>query len=228
MKIMLLFILSFTPHLFYSQYGVGIVNDTSGYINVRSSPKIGENVIDSIASGIPVYCYDREGNWIPVEFYQDHEVAQGYIYFNRIQFIDFTFDELPMGSPDANYRAFKIDSITIQVSSRNISVDELTIEPCDSTTKWCPPTINGKEFWGTDGGYPSQGYEKIVINSNVYDYRTDELSQYFSPSLGYMKCIKIDDLIYLIGHNGDGAAAYTVVWTIYYNLIIDHRMFYGF
>ncbi|WP_258540427.1 SH3 domain-containing protein [Parvicella tangerina] len=227
MKNILTLILAIIVNSCFSQYGLGIIVDPDGYVNVRSNPSIDNNIISTIPNETPVFCYDRDGNWVPVEVYIGDSLKQGFVYFDRIQFLD-SLEVFEPSKEENHVVSFHIGPVTIIMKEQDLSVNELNILDCEDEHGYCYFAKDGKRIWGTDGGRPYRGYQYITINSNEYSSISPEISHYFQPNLTYSSCAVHNSTIYLSASNSDGAGGYIVVWTIKGNQIVDHHAFYGF
>ncbi|WDF48423.1 hypothetical protein PQ459_08080 [Chryseobacterium sp. KACC 21268] len=87
-------IASFIFILIMSQTAFGqfaIISDKDGFVNVRSTAEIGNNICDKLENGFVVYSFEPNGNWINVDYKKKGKELNGYIYKDRIKFItDFT------------------------------------------------------------------------------------------------------------------------------------------
>lgn len=211
----------------FAQYGLGIIVDPDGYVNVRSSPNIENNVISTIPSDTPVFCYDKIGNWIPIELNEDHKIVTGYIYHDRILLLDSLEKIKPIRVQDHEVE-FQIFNTNITIKEQKLGSKELNLLDCEGDYEYCYNGKDGKPIWGTDGGCPRRSYQSISINSKMYSSVSPEISHYFQPNLTYTNCFIHDSTIYLSALNSDGAGGYIVIWTIKNDQIIDHRAFYGF
>lgn len=65
--IYLLFFLNFS-FCFGQQFEFGVINDNDGFVNVRSSKEIKNNITDKLDNGFIVSHFGAEGNWILIEY----------------------------------------------------------------------------------------------------------------------------------------------------------------
>lgn len=63
--------------------GYGVINDTDGYVNLRTEPNTKSKIIDKINNGTLVYCHN-EGGRINDFCFSDTPIGQGYIHSSRI------------------------------------------------------------------------------------------------------------------------------------------------
>src|SRR5690554_3610304 len=55
----------------------GFIEDNDGYVNIRSSSK---NIIDTLASGQIIYCFELEGEWLPIDYDLSRQNKSGYVH----------------------------------------------------------------------------------------------------------------------------------------------------
>jgi uncharacterized protein YgiM (DUF1202 family) len=83
--------------LFLPAFGqFGIIIDNDGFVNVRNSPNIDNNVIDTLKNNQIVYCLENEGEWISIDYHlNEKNVKTGYIHNSRIKKIN-NFYKIPL------------------------------------------------------------------------------------------------------------------------------------
>lgn len=72
----LIFILNY--NFCFSQFG--IIQDSDGFVNVRSSAKKDDNIFDKLENGFVVFSFETEGNWINIDYKKEGKILNGYIY----------------------------------------------------------------------------------------------------------------------------------------------------
>ena len=106
----------FTCILFQTTFGqFGIIADKDGFVNVRNSPNISNNIIDTLINGQIVFCLEAEGEWRPTDYYLSRQNKSGYIHNSRVKFID-EFDKIPYNKLTDSTVTFKKDSISLIIT----------------------------------------------------------------------------------------------------------------
>jgi len=226
-KIMTLTVLLILSTPGYAQFAV--VRDPDGFCNVRSNPVIDPgNVIDKLSNGDVVYCQERSGNWIEVEYRMSGETHSGYMYYDRL--IDIS-----------KYQAFdgyqkKPDEIILSTDKIAVVVKRRRFNPKAHELVYNPEkylaTIDGGEVWGEDGDVPKQEYKSIHVTYNdkdIYLPRT-AMQNLYGPNLNQTKAYYDHDgrAIYIESSNGDGAGGYSVIWRIVDGKYTDRFVLRGF
>ncbi len=190
------------------------VLDPDGFVYVRSLGNKTKTVIDSLKNEQIVYCFEgEEGGWRSVEYDDNGKVITGYIHGSRL-------------IPVSRHRAIKpnkISEASIKFKTNDMSL-KITNIPFDSTINKYDSEkvnnnelekINGKDFWGTDGGLPKFQYGAMVLRVGNRNIRLP-IDDLFEPNLDQVKLYVIDkaDVIFITADNGDGAGAYSVLWKI--------------
>lgn len=195
-----------------------IVADEDGFVNIRSSAEVADNIIDTLENGQVVYCFEAEGGWLPVDYDLSRQNKNGYIHKTRVKFIE-DFEKVAYSSLTDSSIVFKIDSIrlTINQVSFNPKSNNLQFHKANTANNEAGylEKVNGKEIWGTDGNVPRKQYGQMLLRigkDKIY-LPVDNL---FEPNLDYTS-LNIDSKnsrIYIAASNSDGAGAYAVLWII--------------
>jgi hypothetical protein len=205
--------------LFQTTFGqFGIISDKDGFVNVRNSPNISNNIIDTLTNGEIVFCLEAEGEWRPTDYDLGRKNKSGYIHNSRVKFID-EFEKISYDKLTDSTITFKKDSIILIITKTkfNPKNNELQYNKGDASKNemsWLEK-INGKEIWGTDGNVPKNQYGQITLTlgKNKIYLPIDNL---FEPNLEYTT-VNIDEknnTIYISAMNSDGAGGYSVLWII--------------
>lgn len=197
----------------------GIIADKDGFVNVRNSPNISNNIIDTLANGQIVFCLEEEGEWRPTDYHLNgQKFKSGYIHKSRLKLID-DFEKIPYNKLTDSVVAFKKDTIELIVTKtkfnpKNNKLQYHNGDASKNERSWLEK-INGKEIWGTDGNVPKNQYGQItlIIGKDKIYLPIDNL---FEPNLDYTS-INFDEknnTIYISAINSDGAGGYAVLWEI--------------
>lgn len=196
----------------------GIIVDKDGFVNVRNSPNISNNIIDTLTSGQIVFCLEAEGEWRPIDYDLSRQNKSGYIHNSRVKFID-NFDKISHDKLTDSVVTFKKDTIKLIVTKTKFNPKDNKLQYHEENTsknevRWLEK-INGKEIWGTDGNIPNNQYGQITLTlgKNKIHLPVDNL---FEPNLDYTT-VNIDEknkTIYISAMNSDGAGGYAVLWII--------------
>ncbi|MEO6253116.1 MAG: hypothetical protein ABIO79_07425 [Ferruginibacter sp.] len=228
MKILFTCILFFLSSFSFGQYA--IIQDKVGYSNVRSSADAEAKVKDSLNNGHLVYCFEKKGNWIDVNYKKNKVETKGFVYYDRLKLIS-EYDNIPHLKKGVSHVVLGKDSITVTVTQQsfNRALYKLTYLKGSKTQI---EFINGKDFWGTDGELPHVEYRSIVIaiGKRKIVLPKAALNNLFEPRLSgtAVNYDKVNDVIYIQSSNSDGAGFYTVIWKIENGIYKDRYIVYGF
>jgi hypothetical protein len=202
--------------IFQTSFGqFAIVDDKDGYVNIRSSPEVADNIKDTLQNGHIVFCIETKGSWHYIDY---KEFRSGYIHKSRLKTIE-NFKKVNYISKSATYIIFNSDTIrlTLTKESFNPEVNVLHYNPGNANKNVASylESINGSEFWGTDGDVPRYQYGQITlqIGDEILYLPSDNL---YEPNLNYtfLNVDRINEVIYLSALNSDGAGGYAVLWII--------------
>lgn len=206
--------------LFQTAFGqFGIIADKDGFVNVRNSPNISNNIIDTLTNGQIVFCLEEEGEWRPTDYHLNgQKFKSGYIHKSRVKLID-DFDKIFYDKLTDSVVTFKKDTIKLIVTKTkfNPKNNKLQYHKGDASKNeisWLEK-INGKEIWGTDGNVPKNQYGQITLTLGK-DKIHLPIDNLFEPNLDYTT-VNIDEknkTIYISAMNSDGAGGYAVLWII--------------
>lgn len=198
----------------------GIITDKDGFVNVRNSPDISKNIIDTLTNGQIVFCLEEEGEWCRSDYHlNEQNFNSGYIHKSRVKLIN-DFDKIPFERLSDSVVTFKKDTIKLIVTKTkfNPNHNKLQYHKVDNSkneTSSHLEKINGKEIWGTDGDVPKNQYGQITLTLGKNKIHLP-LGNLFEPNLHYTT-VNIDEknkIIYISAMNSDGAGAYAVLWII--------------
>jgi hypothetical protein len=205
-----------------------VIEDKDGFCNVRSEAKSGNNIIDKLQNGKVVYCFDEESNWIKINYHNDTKDRNGFIYTGRVKYVE-NYTSVPKVDEGE-------DELTLAGNAIKINI---TIKTFDSSNKVIinkkynvVEKINGKPYWGTDGGVPKTQYNAIIISIDGKKIEVPQLAlaDVFEPNLN-STFASYDDarkILYIYATNGDGAGGYAVIWKIQNGVYKERSVMHGF
>lgn len=191
---------------------VATVQDSDGWTNVREKPNGNSRIINRIHEGeVYWYAFDDEGsdsNWSEIYYLTDST--------------DYYFS---MGNYSIGYihrsRLLELDSID-QYKGKEFQI-EFSISPFDTTGKdityhyysegKSPISINGKVIWGTDGGFPYNQLDSVMVSIGNTSFMVNPIlhENLFNISDEYrVYHWKNTWIVYQL--NSDGAGTYESVW----------------
>jgi len=216
MKIISIFIALLITQNVFGQFAV--IQDKDGFVNVRRTCEIGDNIIDTIRNGNVVFCFETQNDWFPID-YKDHgRNLSGYIHKTRLKFIG-DDNKINHSSLTENIVVFKTDSIKLTMTKINFLPEKNKMEfiKANSSSKEANilEKVNGKEIWGTFGAIPKTQYGEVILelgNKKI----TLPCENLFAPNLDYttLNLEPKTKSIYISAYNSDGAGAYAVLWII--------------
>ena len=113
--------------LYQTTFGqFGIISDKDGFVNIRSSAGSSNNIVDTLTNGQIVFCFEAEGEWLPVDYDLSSQNKSGYIHKTRVKFIEH-FDNIPYSQLTDSSITFKNDTISLKLTkvSFNSKVNKL-------------------------------------------------------------------------------------------------------
>jgi hypothetical protein len=207
-----------------------IIQDKDGYCNVRSAPKIGDNVKDKLNNGHVVYRFEVKGNWAHINYTKGKKELSGNMYADRLKLVS-DYTEIPMISETENIVTLKKDIIEIAVTQKKFNKNKYKLSYYKDSKEYIE-FINGKQYWGTDGPMPKTAYKSIVVymKGGQIILPPTATANLFEPSLYNTQAYydKLNDILYIESMNSDGAGAYEVIWKIEKGIYKDRLIMYGF
>lgn len=218
----LLFFLLFCFQNTFSQ--LAVVVDKDGYVNVRDKDK---RIVDKLSSGEVVYRFGDIDGWESVDYIKDGENHWGYIHKSRLFNLS-CFDKIPLISDSEDKAILKKDSIVITLIEKDFIPSQNKISRKDGFVN----KINGKQFWGMDGGMPTREYKSITVSmcKRSIDIPPMAFNNLYEPNLFSTEANydKDNDILYLHSMNSDGAGGYIVVWVIEKGQYKGRYVYHGF
>lgn len=198
----------------YSQFA--IVNDSDGYVNVRSSGEIGNNISDKLDNGLVVYYFEPKGNWANIDYKRNGKQLNGYIYKSKIKFIS-DFANIPLKLNQVKEVLFDSANVKVKITESAFVKEKHKLQFLKGNSGFLKK-IDDLEFLGTDGEIPKRQYKSIEVQINNIKVQipNEALRNLYEPSLSDSKINydKINDILYIQSSNGDGAGGYEIIWVI--------------
>ena len=214
MKKNLLLIFLFNLNLCFSQFA--IISEHDGYVNVRSSAKIGNNISDKLSNGFIVYYFEPKGNWANIDYKKNEKELNGYIYKDKIKYIT-DFKKIPLKSNPDGKVILENGIIKIEITETPFikANHKLNILKNNSNIL---DEIDGKQIFGKDGDIPKREYKSIEIEINKVKVEIPKsaLLNLYEPTLWNTKANydEVNDILYIQSSNSDGAGGYEIIWVI--------------
>lgn len=210
-----------------------IIQDTDGYVNVRSKDSLQSSILTKLPNGTPVSAncsdYSPNQNFCFARFGKSES---GFVYKNRLQFL----------APNTNYNKLALthmttDATSATYSNRHLSatikfhptlLDLTKAMPATENALGCYAFYQGDCLWGVDeyndshyyqlqsiqvilGGktinIPASAIKNILLNQDFLN--RDLFTQNFAI---YQN--KANQDVYIIGALADGALSYSVIYEI--------------
>ena len=201
--------------------GFGVIDDPDGWVNVRKSASTKAEVVARIDSGDMVWLYaEADNDWVKAVYLKGKEKleATGFIHGSRIKRLD-AMIEIPVTSEGEKRMTFARGMMKVQVESGEFDPDahQYTRGDEEGHGDWIR-LMDGKPFWGTDGGLPRETYRSITVSlgETVMTAPAEALKDVFEPNLTeqgtHVMADPETDAIYLVGWNSDGAGGYVVAF----------------
>lgn len=207
-----------------------VISDKDGYVNVRQDALKASAVIDSLRNGHLVYCFENKGNWTNIDYSKKTAYRNGYVYVDRYKVIS-SYPAIPVVGQTASSVRLSADSIDIIVTQKAFNKAGHTFGYFKDTPGIIE-LIDGKKYWGTDGGIPATEYAAITVKvgRKTINLPASAMQNLFEPNL-YAAKVNFDkegDVIYIQSMNGDGAGGYEVIWKIVNGVYKERFVAYGF
>jgi len=213
--------------------GFAVVSDVDGYSYIRDTPSKLGIIQHKLDNGTIVFCMESKGDWVEIDYYYNDpdmkNFLHGFIHKSRLLSVE--------SYPAVNGLLQHNNSVVIGDKKINITVTQKAFNKSEHQLNFNNEhnyleIIDGRQFWGTDGGIPTRQYETIEINLNGRNLviPKQELQQLYEPNLNYTSATydKENDVLYLQAFNSDGAGGYYVLWRIEKGVYKDRLIFYGF
>ncbi|MEN2489942.1 hypothetical protein AAYQ05_19220 [Flavobacterium sp. B11] len=211
----------------FAQFAV--IKDNDGYVNIRTEASKGNNISDKLNNDFVVYCFEPVNNWINIDYSKNNKDLSGYLYKDRVKYLS-DFEKIPLVKETKTKVVFQKGDIAISIESKNF--ESSTAKLTFSKDKSFLEKINGKQFWGTDGGIPKTAFKSITITieSQTIELPKNAFEDLYEPSLFNTKTNydKNSNTLYISSSNSDGAGSYELVWVIKKGQYKERKVAYGF
>ena len=227
MKRLIIIALLFIAGVTSAQFAV--IQDKDGYVNIRSSASLSNNVKDTLNNGRLIFLYDREGSFYNAEYAKRGTNKDGYVYFDRTRKVQ-NFEKIRSAGGPANTEVFSGNNIKVTISRQSFVKSKYRFsyyrDAPDQIEK-----INGKPYYGGDGNMPATEYKSITVQvgTTVVTLPAAATENLFEPSSGTTSVYydRAKDAIYIQASNGDGAGYYQVVWRIEKGVYVERLVIVG-
>ncbi len=203
----------------FAQFAV--VDDKDGFVNVRKSPGIKNNIADTIYNGEFVFIWDFDDilkNWFSIVYFKNDHEKDGYIYNSKFKELN-KFQNISNKHSIHGGLVLNSDSIkiTIKVDSFQIRKNKIEYEKEENGYQYVKK-INNKKFYGTDGETPRYQYKSIEIKFGKIKIviPKSDFNDLFEPNLDNTEASydAISQNLYIYALNSDGAGSYAILWII--------------
>lgn len=208
------FLFCLLPISSYSQedvFSFALVQDTEGFVNLRSEPAIKNNIKDTLATGRVVWCYEKAGDWYYVNYDKRGVSHDGYIHRSRLKLIN-GFEKIPMYKENRDQIVFQKDSLVITMTKKSFVAAEHKLQYAMNSGVGYLAKIDGKKFWGTDGNTPKMQYKsiEITLGQRMTTIPSTAISDLYEPTFNSTKVLydRNNDVLYVSISNSDGAGGY--------------------
>ncbi|MEM7372028.1 MAG: hypothetical protein AAF587_25655 [Bacteroidota bacterium] len=191
----------------WSQFHFAIIQDPDGYTNVRKAPNSSSEVLVQVFENELFVVYDVvEKDWGMVSIFSNpysmacqESSIEGYMHLSRIKKLD--------DVPQADKQNFSFDCSLS-------SFDPFKKRLSKSQEGWII-AINGRPFWGTDGGLPKSQVNGIsyTINGESFQIPSIFFEDLFEFSERYW-AHRQGDTYFVRQMHSDGAGGYELFWVL--------------
>lgn len=215
---------------FVAKSQFAFINDKDGFVNVRANATGDKNITDTLKKGHLVFYFGNTGNWTEIDYDKVNRQRHGYVYKDRYTPIQ-SLPVIPVIKQSTSTITLAKDSIEIMISETAFIKTNHRYKYY-SENQNAITLIDGKPYWGTDGGVPSTQYQYIKIKAglkqlvlpktafeNLFEPNLHSTGANYEPSTG---------TLYIHSLNSDGAGSYWVIWKIVKGVYMERYIAYGF
>ncbi|SKA40742.1 hypothetical protein SAMN04488128_105257 [Chitinophaga eiseniae] len=215
-----------------AQAQFGVIQDKDGYTNVREGAGISRKIADKLQDGEVVYTWEQEGEWCNINYHRKNEIEGGFVHRSRIKMVN-TFEKIKVRQQTETNVVFQQDSVTVMFTTRAFVEKDHQVHHGKSEEGFSfVEKIDGKDFYGCDGGLPTREYNTFTIQIGnravaVPDKAIRDLYQP-NPELTEVFYDRKIDRLYIIASNSDGAGGYEVLFQFDRGVYTKRAIYYGF
>lgn len=215
-----------------AQAQFGVIQDKDGYTNVREGAGISKKIADKVPDGEIVYTWQQEGEWCNINYRRKDEIEGGFVHRSRIKMID-TFEKIKARQQTETNAVFRQDSVTVMFTTRPFVEKDHQVHRGKSEEGFSfVEKIDGKEFYGCDGGLPTREYNtfNIQIGNRAVVVPDKAIRDLFQPNPELTEVFydRKNDRLYIVASNSDGAGGYEVLLQFDRGVYIKRAIYYGF
>ncbi|WP_119080526.1 SH3 domain-containing protein [Chitinophaga alhagiae] len=208
-----------------------LVEDKDGYVNVRDKPSLSGTVTGRVPSGNIVFCMETAGEWYSVDYGSGKQTGSGYIHRSRLQMVR-NFPEIAVQKATEDSIIFRQDSLRLVLGKRLFRQENRQLQYNRSGEYQYLARIDGRDFWGTDGGLPRQEYSvfRLSWKGRPVNMPDSAFNDVFEPNFFHTQ-LRYDSAggrCFVEAINSDGAGGYVVIWMFERGVYKTRQVFYGF
>lgn len=214
----------------YSFGQFAVIKDKDGYCNVRDIKGKKKNILDKLYNGHLIYCFGNQGNWTSIDYPKHKMNLSGKIYLNRYTYINEYKRITKLKSTHPFKISFKRDSIKVTITQQKFDRSKHSYTFYKAFKKQIE-FIDNNRFWGTTGAYPRTQYKSIEVTicNRVISLPPSALENVYQIYFRYTQVYydSKNDILYITASNGDGPAAYDIIWKIEKGIYKERFIEYG-
>ena len=196
------------------EFQFGVIEDKEGYVNLRATKELKDNVVDQIKDGVLVGHFGAEGNWIDITYKKNGAKETGYVYHDRVKSIE-SFKKIKQDIPKENVIVFQSDKVYVKIVKKKFEYQKHSITYFKEYPTFIEK-IDDKEIFGTDGNMPVEEYEsiEIEIDSKKILFPKSAYENLFEPNLEAttVNYDRSNIRLFIQAMNSDAAGSYAVIW----------------
>jgi len=215
--VFILTLMGITQSFAQDEGGFVVVHDSNDtFVNLRADANAKSVVKAKLKNGAVGYSFPGKGDWVNFEYMAGHDsLVSGFVHKSLIKDVS-GFQELKSGG-DEETATFTGNNIKVTLSQKAFNKQGHTVTYYKDDPKILDK-IDGKRFWGTDGGMPVKAYSEISVTfgSKTIKLPKEAMADVFEPNYEFTKVYydKGNDILYITASNSDGAGGYDVAWVI--------------
>lgn len=207
----IVFLFLFVAQCVFGQFFV--IKDKDGYSNIREKANAKSKIVGTFPNGTLFYFPHADDSLEPW-----WQLKEGYIHRSRFKDVS-TFPAISRGKRGENSISFAGMGISVVITVQKFDKQKHKIVR-ENRGDYYEYVIDGVKAEGIDDFLPTSEYKSIevTINGKKVEMPQDayrgvfEVTTYEDNNFVYYD--KEDDIIYIVGNNGDGANGYDICWQI--------------